>query len=76
MKKEKLFTRKEVKVKCYFHGISDAGTCLLFKLYILEHMNLMRSWRHSVHQGKSKFGRLGGGKSCSVVYSSARSSRC
>ena len=26
--------------------------------------------------GKGKFGKLGGGKSCSVVYGSARSSEC
>ena len=27
-------------------------------------------------QGKGKFGELGGGKSCSVVYGSTRSSGC
>ena len=35
---------KEVKLKRYLHGVSDAGTCLLFISYVLEHMDLMRNW--------------------------------
>ena len=38
----------------------------------LQHRS--RPGRDTVCQGKGKFGKLGGGKSCSVVYGSARSS--
>ena len=37
---------------------------------------LSRPGRDTVCQGKGKFGKLGGGKSCSVVYGSAWSSGC
>ena len=35
-----------------------------------------RPGRDTVCKGKGKFGKLGGGKLCSVVYGSARSSGC
>ena len=35
-----------------------------------------RPGRDTECQGKGKFGKLEGGKSCSVVYGSARSSEC
>ena len=35
-----------------------------------------RPGRDTTCQGKGKFGKLGGGKSCSVVYGSAQSSGC
>ena len=35
-----------------------------------------RPGRHGAYQGKGKFGKLGGGKSYSVVFGSARSSEC
>ena len=43
----------------------DSGTGLL--------QDGSRPGRYSVCQGKGTFGKLGGGKSCSVVYVSARS---
>ena len=35
-----------------------------------------RPGRYGICQGKGKFGKLGGGKSCSVVYGSAQSLGC
>ena len=40
----------------------------------LQHRS--RPGRDTACQGKGKFGKLGGAKSCSVVYGSARSSEC
>ena len=46
---------------------------LLLLLLLLQHRS--RPGRDTVCQGKGKFGKLGGEKSC-IVYGSARSSEC
>ena len=43
---------KEVKLKCYFHGVSDAGTSLLFKLRSGTHELNEELGRHRGRDGK------------------------
>ena len=51
-------------------------TLVLFHCCIKSVQQPRYNYRYGVCQGKCKFGKLGEGKSCSIVYGSTRSSVC